>query len=184
MFSKLFSLLMLFCIGATFINAQSYYEVGKVYTFKGTTADETKEVTISVIFDKTGLATISRQATESTTAIGTVNYLAAAGTLKVEKAGLSIADPKAKLWLISFDPGTPTMPMRIGGQAAVTINCPCKSSGVCEVSIQSTGNGGCFTCVPGADCRRCGTPTYTNSSLVGGSYLVLEAASISFEENK
>ena len=182
MFQKLFSLLMLFCIGANFTHAQSYYKVGEVYSFKGTNADETKEVTISVVFDEKGIATISRQEAASETAKGALHYLAAKGTLKFENSTLSVVNPKAKLWIVSFEPTTPSMPMRIGGQAAVHIDCPCRGNGTCEVSVQQTGNGGCFTCVS-IDCARCRKPLITEVPLVGGSYLVLQATGITFGED-
>lgn len=180
MFSKLFSLIMLFCVGATFLNAQSYYNVGQVYTFVADNDEHSKSITFKLTFDNDGKASIQRS--ESTSGINEntkFHYLTSASALDFEEetSTVSFPNPNAVVWIISFSDNTAR---RAGATETVALRCPCGSSlgtGECDLSIQASGpTGGCFTCVRNTNCGRCArfVPNV-------GNVLVVEAPSVSFK---
>jgi hypothetical protein len=192
MFNKiLFALAICFAGLLSNAQAQTYLDAGKTYSFTALNADGTKAVTLAVVFDKEGVATISRKEASPTDKNRTAFHFLTKETVKIvdndEKQSIvSVESQNLTTYItVSFDG---EILARQTGAAATTIGCNCVSKfgdGSCDLSYMGSGpSRGCLECISNGDkpCARCEVVRIvsTGGKFTSGSVLLIQAKEVRF----
>lgn len=166
------------------VSAQDYLEAGKTYHFAALNADGSKEITLSVVFDDAGVATVSRsEKTPSASSRSAFYFLTNAPTstnyTEDKSAVLNIDDTKNYTY-ISFDG---EIQARVTGATRTTLSCNCVKEGYCDLSYMGSGaSQGCLQCTSNekSPCRKCEVAIRTNGKSLTGSTLLIQAKEVRF----
>lgn len=191
MLNKMLFLLAICCASLlSCTNAQNYLPAGTTHTFTALNADGTKDVTLSVVFDKEGIATVSR-----TEAAPTDKSRAAFYFLTKEEAHARYGDDKSATVNIEAKNGSDYTYISFDGEilgrassgaAAVsaTISCICTSklsnSGTCDVLyIGNNASSGCLSCTS-TTCSKCEVDIKKSQGNISTSTLLIQAKEVRF----
>jgi hypothetical protein len=190
MFNKiLFALAICFAGVLSHVNAQTYLEEGKTYSFTALNKDGSKEVTLNVVFDKEGVATVSRKEAAPTDKSHSGFFF-----LTKEETNTTFGDDKSgnlevktktpqNYTYISFDG---EIYGRATGTANTAVTCICSSKfgdGSCDLSYQGSGaSQGCLQCTSNRDnpCGNCKVSITSSYGNISGSTLLIQAKEVRF----
>lgn len=171
MLNKMLFLLAICCASLlSAAHAQTGYEVGKIYSFTALNTAATKAVTLNVVFDKEGIATISRTEAAPTDKVHhQFAYLIDSDDWNFypsDDEGLARLEVKTtkpeNYFTISFDePVAAKNSNTTGGVMISSVSCYCASSlpanvnAKCNILYMGGDKSGCVECQSEGQCPSC-----------------------------